>query len=180
MGATNASDHLDYNDGHIITVEEGGLFAIGANRETFGGWTLKLQGGRVTGTGHSGGVGVSALDYHSDGSILAESGQSSIEAIIGVRGEKKLTVDVGNGAELSFAADMIGSGNLVKEGVGSLIFTGAQKSYSGSTSITAGSLVLNISGDYMLKNTVSGAGILEVADGTTLKNNGKNISIFFI
>lgn len=176
VGDTNASDHFDYNDGHIITVEEGGLFAIGANRETFGGWTLKLQGGRVTGTGHSGSFGVSALDYHSNGSILAESGQSSIEAIIGVREGKKLTVDVGNGAELSFAADMIGSGNLVKDGAGSLIFTGAQKSYSGSTSITAGSLVLNISGDYMLKNTVSGAGILEVADGTTLKNNGKNIS----
>ena len=73
-----------------------------------------------------------------------------------------------------------GSGNLTKAGTGTLTFT-EQNTYTGTTTFAStqngsGKIILATGGEYVLHNSVSGAGTLEVAKGTTLVNNGNEIS----
>ncbi len=67
-----------------------------------------------------------------------------------------------------------GSGGLTKAGAGSLTFK-SQNTYTGVTTISGGKIILDTAGDYCLKNNISG-GTLEVAKGTTLVNDGNELS----
>lgn len=67
-----------------------------------------------------------------------------------------------------------GDGGLTKAGAGSLTFKN-QNTYTGVTTISGGKIILDTAGDYYLKNSISG-GTLEVARGTTLVNDGKELS----
>ncbi|MBQ4593271.1 MAG: hypothetical protein IJA81_01415 [Akkermansia sp.] len=133
IDATGGSDHVNYSSAHTITIEKGGEFAIGANRETFGGWTLNLKGGTVSGAGATGDVGTVALDYHADSTINALAGESSIEANVGVRGGKTLTVDVSKDATLDISGNVIVKGNITKSSAGSLTFSGTSTFNNGIT-----------------------------------------------
>ena len=68
-----------------------------------------------------------------------------------------------------------GSGGLTKAGAGDLTFA-AQNTYTGTTNISGGKIILATGGDYVLYNSVTN-GTLEVAKGTTLVvANGKAVS----
>ena len=68
-----------------------------------------------------------------------------------------------------------GSGNLTKAGTGTLTFT-EQNTYTGTTNISGGKIILATGGDYVLYNSVTN-GTLEVAKDTTLVvANGKAVS----
>ena len=71
-----------------------------------------------------------------------------------------------------------GSGGLTKAGGGTLTFK-QQNTYTGVTTITGGKIIIDTAGEYHLKNTVNmtgTGGTLEVAGGTTLVNDGKELS----
>lgn len=63
-----------------------------------------------------------------------------------------------------------GEKNVTIKGEGSLTF-GSDNAYTGTTTITDGKLILSTGADYELLNSVIG-GTLELANGTTLINNG--------
>ena len=68
-----------------------------------------------------------------------------------------------------------GSGGLTKAGAGTLTFA-AQNTYTGTTDISGGKIILATGGDYVLYNSVTN-GTLEVAKATTLVvANGKAVS----
>lgn len=68
-----------------------------------------------------------------------------------------------------------GSGGLTKAGGGTLTFK-TQNTYTGTTTISVGKIVLDTGSNYTLFNSVDGQGTLEVAGNTCLVNNGKAVS----
>lgn len=174
VGTSNGSDHFDYNDGHTVIVEEGGTLALGSNRETFGTWVLDVQGGLVTGTGATGDVGTAALDYHQSKTISASVGNGEIAAAVGVRRGNKVTFDVASGASLAISSAIVGQGHIAKAtGTGDLIFT-ADNTYTGTTTISAGTLELQGSGQ-VGKGDVSiaaGGAALTAATTATVDEDG--------
>lgn len=110
---------------------------------------------------------------------------------------RTLTINTAKDTGYEFYGEVVGSGkiNLVKEGEGTQKFLGSgtfgsltvnkgtltlggTTTTSGAMTINAGKVVLNqASGTtYTLAGNVTGAGTLEVAAGTTLDNNDKEIS----
>ncbi len=111
--------------------------------------------------------------------------------------ERSLTINTAGGTSYTFNGEVVGSNklNLVKDGEGAQAFNGngsfgtvtvnkgtltlgGTTTASGAMTINAGKVVLNqTSGTtYTLAGNVTGAGTLEVAEGTTLDNNVKEIS----
>lgn len=80
------------------------------------------------------------------------------------------------GGTLTVSEALSGDGGVVKAGAGNLVFT-RDHTYTGTTDIRAGSLVLNLgaNGIYTLDNDVTGDGTLQVNAGTTVKTEGHNV-----
>ncbi len=85
---------------------------------------------------------------------------------------RELFVTEGNQGLISGAIS--GKNGLLKTGSGILTIT-SQKTYTGTTTIEDGTLVLANGTDYILYGNVEGEGTLEVGAGTILNNNGKDI-----
>lgn len=81
------------------------------------------------------------------------------------------------GGNLTVSGVLSGEGGVVKAGAGNLIFT-CDHTYTNTTDIQAGSLVLNLgsNGVYTLDGAVTGAGTLEVKNGTQLLTDGYTVS----
>ena len=84
------------------------------------------------------------------------------------------TVHANNGCTGTIAGVISGNASFTKAGAGTLTFA-AQNTYTGTTTISGGKLILANGGDYTLYNSVLD-GTLEVANGTTLVNNSKSIT----
>ena len=73
-----------------------------------------------------------------------------------------LTLSCPGGATFNFTGDVTGSGGIIKEGLGSAVYTGT-KSYTGSTSVTTGTLTVN--------GTLASSSVT-VSSGATLSGTG--------
>jgi|GEM_PF-689964 len=167
INTTDSSDHFEYGHAHTMIVEEGGTLALGSNRETFGNWTLDVQGGIVTGSGANGDVGQAALDYNNDSTIKASAGNGEIAAAIGVRSSKTLSVNVDDAAGLEVSGTIVGAGSLKKAtGTGTLVLSG-NNTYTGTTTVEAGTLELQGAGQVGKGNVSIAAGGAELAAATT-------------
>lgn len=176
------NDVLKYGgSAYTLTVEEGGVVDFGNTRQTMGSfWTINLTGGEIAGAGAAyGSVYVAAIDnYNANATfaVNATSGDSKISATTGMRSSgSTLAYSVAEGATLTVSGAVQGAGAVSKSGAGDLIFT-CDHSFTNSTSITAGKLILNVGGNYTLEGDVTGAGTLQVNSDTALQTSGCNIS----
>jgi autotransporter-associated beta strand protein len=149
-----------------------------ANQSAFGtsaGAQLTLNGGKLSNTSASGrtfsanlqvNLGASPMyDNSINTGPITFAGPSTIKVATS-------TVTVGTGASLTFdgAIGQDSAAGLTKAGDGSLTFTNAGNSYSGSTTISAGTL--NIDADATLGN---GAGTLVLAGGRLNTTAGRGV-----
>ena len=148
FASDDTSDTLDYTSQHSITVEGlNSTLDFGKTRQTMGKWTLTLKdGATVTGEGGKySGETRAALDYYVDGTILVTSGQNTINAVTRVRNSYDdtntvLAYNIAKDAELIISKDIQGNGAISKTGEGRLRLTANNYTYSGSTTIEAGTL----------------------------------------
>ncbi len=174
---TGAKSQLGYDNGKLDT-----LTLAGTSADNIAKVDIQTSNNQHLSTdlfmnGHAliAGSNATIETYH--GKITATGKNNIIEA--GIYLNRDFTIEVTDaGDELAISGVISGKG-FTKGGKGTLIFT-AQNTYTGTTTLGDGILVLNVGGDYVLKNNVSGAGILEVASGTTLKNDAKDISTALI
>jgi autotransporter-associated beta strand protein len=148
--------------GSLNTVGNGSL-TLAANNSYSGGTTLnagtlKLGSDAALGTGALTVAGAATLDTTAN-RVIANA--LALNANLGLTGTNNLTL---NGA-------LSGSGSLVKSGAALLTLTGNNSSYSGTTALNAGTLVVgnaNALGSGQL--TVGGAASLDSASGLSLAN----------
>jgi fibronectin-binding autotransporter adhesin len=76
------------------------------------------------------------------------------------------------GTSLTLSNTIGGTGNLIKIGGSPLILAGGSDSYTGNTTVSNGTLVLN--------NIISGGGTLTTVTNTTLGGNGTNTGAVFV
>ena len=81
-----------------------------------------------------------------------------------------------NTQAMTFGQTISGAGSVKKSGSNDVTFT-QDHSYTGTTTIEAGKLILNTQGIYTLDGAVSGAGTLQVNGGTTLQVNNAAYAI---
>ncbi len=88
--------------------------------------------------------------------------------------EATTTIHANNQCSGAISGVISGSSGLTKVGAGALTFK-QQNTYTGTTTISGGKIILDTAGAYRLLNNISG-GTLEVASGTTLANNDMAVS----
>ncbi len=134
------------------------------------GWGVayNLNGGRLV--SNDGAAGASATSLFSFGgpsgrpTSVTVGASSSIEGRVDLRpdnGNAATEIQVAAGSTLSVPAALTGSGGLLKTGAGALLLRAAN-TYSGSTSINAGSLVIAAGGN------LSSSSAISIASGATL------------
>lgn len=99
--------------------------------------------------------------------INAADGVAALNVVIGpmtINGE--CWMNVNGGDFMTFSNAITGDGSLVKVGGGTLTLSGPAKNYSGDTTVSNGTLILNC--------TVAGGGALTTAANTVLGGNGGN------
>ena len=104
----NGSDMIDYTSGKSKTITvNGGVIDFGTTRQTMQNTSLVLKNGaKLEGTGGSYGASyTAALDYNAASTIVAESGENTIDSNIRIR-NVKLTIDVRDDAELALNGRM--------------------------------------------------------------------------
>ena len=175
------ADILNYSaTGKSITVN-GGTVDFGATRQTMGTWGVVLSNGALlSGSGNS---QYGAFDFNESNTILVTAGTNEISAVTRIRDKMTLGYDVAAAATLNVTGKVFAEGsdtaNIIKSGAGTLVLQSAENKYKGTTTIEAGKIVLDLTngGNYTLQNKVDGAGVLEVAEGTTLVNDSNIISV---
>ena len=142
--------------------QAGGTLHINStSNQTLGNATINMYGGTITG------IEGSNLDLFSGKSMIhAISGESTISGVkIGLRQDDS-TITVDTGAKLTInsllwdGSDNQGNKNFIKAGGGQLVIT-SDSTYAGTTTVSAGELLLQGAGDL-------GAGTISVAEGATL------------
>ena len=144
---------------------------------TIAGATLRLEGlGDISAS--------NALNLTATNSVFDISGidtsSASIQNLSGVTGAQVLLsnkdLQINNSANTTFAGTLSGTGTVIKDGNGQLVFSAAQP-YTGATTIAAGTLKLEGQGDIAASSSINLTGtnsILDVtgvsASGVTLQN----------
>ncbi len=104
--------------------------------------------------------------------ISGDSAGQTIGALSGVAGSNvsigSNTLTFGDAGDTEFAGSFTGTGNLVKQGSGTVVLNGALSGFAGSTAITAGTLEVGDAAD-----AAAGlGGDVTVANGATLRGHG--------
>ncbi|MBN1362221.1 MAG: autotransporter-associated beta strand repeat-containing protein, partial [Sedimentisphaerales bacterium] len=170
---------LDVPSGSSMTIT-GGLSDIGGLTATEGnGSSLAISGG-ISGEGNltfteGGGSSLTIEgDIAQDGLLSVTQGNGAMATISGDISEQTgITWNTGYGAAGTLSGDISGTGGLTKSGGGTLTLSG-QNSFTGTTSITAGTLTLETSdalGGSTLDYTTSG-GTLNIGNLTALELGG--------
>ena len=174
--------------------------ATGQNNTTSAFNKVSGAGDVVLNLGNDNGIGVNTSNLTGD--VIVASGRlqvntSTFNAASTIRLESASSQLVFNGGDTNLRNDVVfqvadthlhvnsgksgiisgiisGDGGITKKGDGTLTLA-SQNTYKGATCIDGGKIILNTGGEYKLFNSVSG-GNLEVASGTTLVNNGQNIT----
>ena len=110
---------------------------------------------------------------NSSNSQLVFSSSSNPELKSDVVLNANTTIHSNGGSSGTISGVISGSGGLTKAGAGTLTFA-AQNTYTGTTNISDGKIILATGGDYVLLNSVTGGGTLEVSGKTTLVIEGNN------
>lgn len=110
---------------------------------------------------------VSALQFKSDGYGLIAGTAGGLNLVNGTGGAAVVTVDSNVAARIE--APLSGTGKLQKSGAGTLILAGSN-SYSGGTTLSAGTLVLR-------HDSALGSSALRLASGTTLRADNSDVQL---
>jgi fibronectin-binding autotransporter adhesin len=186
-----------------VTLSSGAAYSAHTTQVDGGGGTFNANGGTVTFTdillashasnsgkmvmggdvtfAQTNGAGTSVI--RSTGS-LAQAGSVSLSA-----GDRTLTVNNGSaGVDLQVRAAITGAGRLVKSGAGTMQLSSATNSYSGGTTISAGTLQLTADnqlgaapGSFQSNNIVLDGGTLRTGariNSISLTNAGTNYASF--
>lgn len=144
------------NAGKVIFDQQSDGLAIG---NMSGAGIFEKQGvGRLQLRGHS------SVDWNVAAGVLAATAQQFTGDV---------SIDSGAGlafveaADFTYAGSLYGSGNVYKEGSGSLTFTGDSSDFLGRTTVRSGTLVVNTTGNDKLGGSVA------VLDGGILKGTGR-------
>ncbi|MBQ2622695.1 MAG: autotransporter-associated beta strand repeat-containing protein [Thermoguttaceae bacterium] len=134
----------------------------------------------------------SGLDYSTRTATLSSSGTSKIKSRINIDNTAKITVDVASDSTLSIEGVIKGAGGYTKSGDGTLELT-ADNTYTGTTTISAGTIKLTGNGDLgdgsvvnngnlefayttekSFSNVISGTGTVTKSGDETLTLSGAN------
>jgi T5SS/PEP-CTERM-associated repeat protein/autotransporter-associated beta strand protein len=137
-----------------------GALYLDAPTNSFSGG-IELQQGIVN-PYHQGSLGSGALNFTGNATLQLDGGSYSFANNIALTADVTGTIEVASGLTTALSGTITGEGNLAKTGAGSLVLSGAN-TYTGATSVDAGSLFVNGS----LANTT-----VTVANGATLGGSG--------
>ncbi len=134
----------------------------------------------------------SGLDFSTRTATLSSSGTSTIKSRISITNGAKITFDVASGSTLSIDGVIKNTGGYTKSGAGTLKLT-ADNTYTGTTTISAGSIKLSGDGDLgdgsvvnnanlefayttekSFSNVISGSGTVTKSGDETLTLSGAN------
>lgn len=134
----------------------------------------------------------SGLDFSTRTATLSSSGTSKIKSRINIDNTAKITVDVASDSTLSIEGVIKGAGGYTKSGDGTLELT-ADNTYTGTTTISAGTIKLTGNGDLgdgsvvnngnlefayttekSFSNVISGSGTVTKSGDETLTLSGAN------
>ena len=134
----------------------------------------------------------SGLDFSTRTATLSSSGTSKIKSRINIDNTAKITVDVASDSTLSIEGVIKGAGGYTKSGAGTLELT-ADNTYTGTTTISAGTIKLTGNGDLgdgsvvnngnlefayttekSFSNVISGTGTVTKSGDETLTLSGAN------
>ncbi|MDO4818231.1 MAG: sialate O-acetylesterase [Akkermansia sp.] len=179
---SGTGDAWGYDSKNTLTIETGGVLAMGDNRWTFSNAnnSLVLAGGTVTGAGD----GYGALDFYNANGTVRVTENSEIGASIRLR-NNTTTFDVAEGKTLTISGtinkksnDGI-SGVLAKSGAGTLVLSG-QTVRAHGTVLNAGTIRV-AHGSALGGTVIQNGGVLEIGTtidlGTRLTQTGGYISV---
>jgi autotransporter-associated beta strand protein len=194
-GATASSPNTSgtYNHSTNVTVENGGILksntsinwngtfvaegnlTIAIDQVTSAVMTfpnaVSIPGNLISNGGASGGTTSFLGDLNVTGTITMTSGTLSFDGSAGVLSAASIALsgattamNFNRNSNMAFGNVISGSGGIRQNGTGTTTLNG-NNTYSGSTSVTAGTLLVNV--------TQSGTGVVSVSSGATLGASGK-------
>ncbi len=164
LGTDAGNDGLNYNDANRIEIVNSEL-SMGSHRFSIdGNDAIILNNGNITGVGEGTNGAIDFIDRIT--ATIVSDGTSSIESIR-MRNGTSITYQVNSGALTITTCTNSSNGNrggsLVKTGTGKLVLTNGI-GYTGTTTVSAGELVLG--------GTNAPAGQITIAEGAKLTVNG--------
>lgn len=162
-----ASGVFTQNGGNVVTHAFTGIDNTGASVTVNGSngvnGVVNLNGGTLSTTGFNKPTNTATLNFN--GTVVKVTGNTTTGSFINNFGNGEINVQAGgakfdtNGNSITIVQDLAGVGGLTKQGTGSLTLTGAS-AYTGTTTISGGSLVLGAS------ERISNSSSLTLAGGT--------------
>ena len=140
--------------------------SAGASNDIWKGASAVFQGASGT-VVLEGPQNVSSLQFKTDGYTLTAGAAGALSLVNGTGGTALFTVD--NGVTSLINAPVDGTGKLQKSGAGTLVLAGSN-SYSGGTSLSAGTLVLRT-------DSALGSSALTLASGTSLRADISDVQL---
>ncbi|MGF0069014.1 beta strand repeat-containing protein [Candidatus Spyradosoma sp. SGI.093] len=200
VNVSSRTDIFNYNNDTIQNIElnEGGVLALGAYRQTFTNYVkFILNGGRITGDGSSDSHGY-AMDFIKSNTVTVTA-DSEIAANMTIRRHNEtgatLAFEVNDGATLTISGDILTPSSaaqdtnsvLVKQGKGTLVLSGTN-TYNQGTRVEEGTVevrnarglgtnTVNLTGDATLQiGETSGRAALTVANNVAVAS-GKTLTL---
>lgn len=163
-----STDAFSYSNDGTVNVS-GGTLALNARQTVDSGNNVILTAGRIIGDGgrYPDGGYDAGFDVHNGSDFkITSTGASEVATGIGLRNASGNVVFNVESDKLGVSGVVAGVGGLKKEGNGTLMLT-ANNTYSGATTITAGTLQIGDGG------AVSGTSGISIAEGAALEFVGK-------
>lgn len=144
-----------------LTVNNGGTFEV--NDDATAGFGI-VSGGRfyLNGNGSNGNGAIRITDQSPNEYGTGNDPRTTMSNEIVLQTTARVQVDnaalVGSYSQLTFTNNVTGAGGLVKGGAGTLVLTGRDNSYAGSTSVENGTLRLDLGNDRLPTGTTVSLG----------------------